>query len=1431
MSYPRLSTLVRALGLVLCAAAMLAASASAAPQWGITLTSTPSTLSRDDQRVDYTATVQNTAATGVAVGEELTCLGTPADGKNWAGNPTPTFEYQWLRSAQAIAGATGRTYTTTGADEGKPLQCVVKGTNDADGPGGTYAPNSSSFSSAPVTVAPLPPVPLSGKAEARLIGGEAVLPTGTATTTAGSNVLTDVVSVEGTGVLTAGSTIVEEVSASHGEFASGQIVVGPGIPAEDEVFQVLNGNRLELREPATGSGLVSLAAGPFPFQAGQEISGSGIPPGTKIVATSGPSQSLSGRKIALSNPATATAAGVAISATSELACEAPKDWSGTGITWTYQWLRNSESVPGATSDAYPVTPADTEPPSVLQCETIAKDAAGNEAIAISGIRQTLPRPPRPYVSPAGPFPVIATPSFSSGQATVEVELPSGSETLPFEVLGNGWSCTSQLPSGASHAKVTCTREDMLAPGDSYPPIKVVTYLGADAPDLGIATATVSGGGSPPASAEATFTRTEASGFGILPGSFEAGVFDEAGAPYTKAGGHPYRGFSTFGFNVHRGADEGIGGGAGVHPTDRVKDIVVDLPRGFQGNALATPQLCPTIEDVILATCPSQSSVGGIDVYAENASALNHSPYPASPLFPDLPIYSVEPEFGQPAQFAFSVPLGVSGVPYTFVPELRPEEGYAISFRTAPILTLPPLFGSSVDLCDFGAKLSGTGSATTFKTCRKASEPGAYPNPLITNPTRCTGPPPSTALRVNSWEHPAEVKTYDFTNEAITDCDQVLFEPQSTLVPTSRQADSPTGLEVEITMPTDGLLDPNGVGQANLDTATVTFPKGMSINPAAADGLGACTPAQIQLKTNAEAQCPESSRIGEIEIETPIIRKTLTGSIYVAKQNDNPFNAALGIYLVFSSARDGVTIKVAGKLTPDPVTGQLVSTFTENVEAPFSRIAMKFNSGPRAPLINPPKCGSYAIHVEFSPWSAVNPANPTPDEIVSQDSRYKVTQGPGGGACPGGELAPALESGLSDPTAGIKSPFGLTLSREDGSARLTGLEVTTPKGLTAYLKGIPYCPDAVLAGISSAEETGRAELNNPACPAASQVGTVLAGAGGGPSPFQTPGRVYLAGPYKGAPVSLAVVTPAVAGPFDLGNVVIRNALRVDPESAQVTAVSDPIPTILHGILLDLRQVRLALDRPNFTAAPTNCEPMTVGAKVNGEGGAVANLSNGFQVGGCKALGFKPKLSFRLFGGTQRGSHPRLRATLRARPGDANIAKASVALPHSEFLDQAHIRTVCTRVQFAADACPAGSVYGEAEATSPLVDYTLKGPVYLRSSNNQLPDMVVALRGPASQPIEIDLVGRIDSVNGGIRSTFEAVPDQPVSSFTLNMRGGKKGLLVNSRNLCNSVNKVTASFTAQSGKSLALRPKLQNSCKKAAHKGKKKSKGAKERRSPR
>jgi hypothetical protein len=995
-----------------------------------------------------------------------------------------------------------------------------------------------------------------------------------------------------------------------------------------------------------------------------------------------------------------------------------------------------------------------------------------------------------------------------GMVTLEVELPGGLETSVFRVQGNGWNCVKSAAAGAFPAKAACTRSDGLSPGASYPDLAVVAKLGTDVPNHAVATAKVSGGTAAGASGVDEFDFASPKPFEIE--NFDSEVIGSDGNDYTQAGGHPFSAGISFQMSTFQAEAFGSLLFVPRNPIERPRQVVVDLPRGLVANPLAVPLVCPSVEDVIAKTCPAGSAVGQIDADLTVGQTFDF-------LGAKLPIFSITPEVGLPAQFAFAE-LDNINTPFTLSPRLRADDGYAISLDTSPTVESPSLRRLHEGVfCGFGAKVTGN----KFEGCRDKADPLANDAPLITNPTRCTGAPPTTKVSSDSWEHPGDFVSAEVSDPSNTDCAGVDFQPEVSLKPTNKQADTPTGVDVEITMPTDGLESNSGRAQANLDNAVVTFPKGMSLNPAAAHGLGSCAPSQVKLGSNDDDACPLSSQVGTIEIDTPLISETLKGHVFLASQKSNPFSSTLGLYMVFASKKDGVTIKVAGKLEPDLVTGQLTASFVENPEAPFSRLALKFNSGPRAPLLNPPRCGTYAIHSEMSPWSAASPANPTAEETVSADSVFEVTAGPNGGPCPNGGLEPKFEAGLQNATAGSKSPFVLRVSREDGSARFSGLDVSMPKGVTAYLKGIPYCPEHVLAGISGAELTGGPELVNPACLSASQVGTVQAGAGAGPYPFYAPGRAYLAGPYKGAPISIAVVAPAVAGPFDLGNVVVRNALYVDPVTAQVTVKSDPIPTILHGVLLDIRDLRVSIDRPGFTAAPTNCEPASIQAQIRGEGGMSVNRATRFQVGDCAALGFKPKLALRLFGGTKRGAHPRLKATLTARAGDANIAGASVALPHSEFLDQAHIRTVCTRVQFKANACPAAAIYGSAEARTPLLDNPLRGPVYLRSSDNPLPDLVAALRGPDSQPIEVVLAGRIDSVHGGIRSSFEAVPDQPVSSFTLSMQGGKKGLLVNSRNICKTPNRATTKFRGQNGMTVELRPVLQNSCKKASKKQKRRS----------
>ena len=507
---------------------------------------------------------------------------------------------------------------------------------------------------------------------------------------------------------------------------------------------------------------------------------------------------------------------------------------------------------------------------------------------------------------------------------------------------------------------------------------------------------------------------------------------------------------------------------------------------------------------------------------------------------------------------------------------------------------------------------------------------------------------------------------------------------------------------------------------------------------------------------------------------------------------------------------GTVVKLPGRLQANDATGQLTASFAENPQLPFSDFKLRFFGGKGAALLTPEACGKYTASAAFSSWSAADPEHPSAAETVGSSDSFTIDRGPGGAPCPTGTFNPSLRAGTANPTAGAFSPLLLRLSREEGTERIATVTAALPAGLLASLKGIPYCPDAALAAIPSAEGTGAAQLKAPSCPAASQVGRVSTGLGAGAPLFVNDGRAYLAGPYKGAPLSLAVVVPALAGPFDLGNVAVRVALQVDPTSTRVTAISDPIPAFVHGIPLDIRSLAVDLDRDQFTVNPTSCEPSTIDASFASVTKKTAAASNRFQVGGCGALRFKPSISLSLIGPTHRAAHPALHAIVRYPSGGgyANVSRAAVQLPHSEFLENAHLRHICTRVQFAGPGCPKGSIYGYARVLSPLLESPLTGPVYLRASGRQLPDLVADLSGQ----IRVQLVGRIDSAHKGIRTTFSGVPDAPISRFDLSLLGGRKGLLVNSADVCVGVHRARVSFGAQNGRSITAKPALKAACKK-------------------
>ncbi len=882
--------------------------------------------------------------------------------------------------------------------------------------------------------------------------------------------------------------------------------------------------------------------------------------------------------------------------------------------------------------------------------------------------------------------------------------------------------------------------------------------------------------------------------------------DASGTPYTQAGGHPFGASAIIAFNTH--ADPGLFG-AQV-PDGDPRNIEVELPPGLIGNPGAVPK-CSQVQFFEFipvsnngTNCPVDSQIGIAEIELLEGVHFMSA------------VWNLEPTPGSPATFGFEF----AGIRLLVEAELRSGSDYGVTLKFANISQGVQIINSSLTLwgvpwsSEHDIQRCAVPSATPPHDCESdvgdrswgPNPVSGEPVPFITNPTACTAPGVglATNLSTNSWQNPSVIEHASFVSHLLpgyplpeegwgapqgpTGCDRLPVRVDASVQPTSSQADSPTGLDVTLHMPQDGLRDPGGLATAHLRSAVVTLPEGMSVNPAAADGLGSCTAAQIALMSPEPANCPANSKIGTAEVSTPLLGHTLDGSVYLAKQGENKFGSLLATYIAFDDPATGVVIKLPGKIETDPSTGRLTASFDEQPQLPFEDFNVEFFGGPRAALINPPRCGTYTTGLRFTPWSGTAPKSTT--------SSFQVSRGPNGKPCPTGGFEPKFAAGTTNPMAGAYAPFQLSLSREDGTQLLKSLNATLPPGLLGKLAGIPYCSDAALAAIPGAEGTGAAQLGSPSCPAASQVGTVSVGAGAGPNPFYVnTGRAYLAGPYKGAPLSLAFVTPAVAGPFDLGNVVVRAALQVNPVNAQITAVSDPLPTILHGIPLDLRDVRVELGRSDFTLNPTSCEPGQIAGTAASPGGFFAPIAARFQVGSCERLGLEPKLAFKFSGApTRRGGHPKLTATLTTGKNEANLKRVQVTLPKTEYLENAHIKTVCTRVQYAANQCPAKSIYGYAKAWTPLLDKPLEGPVYLRSSSNKLPDLVASLDGQ----IHIDLAGRISSYKSRIRNTFETVPDAPVSKFVLTMQGGGKGLLVNNTNLCKAKPRASVEFNGQNGK---------------------------------
>jgi len=910
--------------------------------------------------------------------------------------------------------------------------------------------------------------------------------------------------------------------------------------------------------------------------------------------------------------------------------------------------------------------------------------------------------------------------------------------------------------------------------------------------------------------------------------FDFTFTNKDGSPATQAGSHPYA--ITSEFHLNTSEPEGF-----PNPDEELKSLIIDQVAGFTGDATAVPR-CSEADflarpaDILegLSRCSDETAVGLV------AAELLEPGY-----WFQSAVWNLPPPPGKVVRLGFKVIFE----PVIIDIGIKPDGEYNVEGELGNSSQVITVLGGALQLW---GDPTDPGHDTRRGLCglNEGFGPFTFPEgffgncsvapakkPFLTLPRSCTGPA-TTAWRAESWLHPgrwAEGGVLSHDNaipsnpQGFTGCGKLGYAPSVESRPTSESAETGTGLDFNLDLANEGLTSVNGLSNSDIKAAEVTLPEGVTINPSIGEGLGVCAPADIERETISSKPgegCPNSSKIGTLHVDTPLVDEGIDGSVFLGEEDDptttepgaeNPFDSLVALYLVLKNTHLGVIVKLPMKVEPDPKTGRLVATVENAPQFPFSHFNFHFREGVRAALITPPACGDYTTEAKLYPWS--DPAHPH-----TVTSTFQITSGKGGGPCPPGGVPPfnpRFEAGAINNNAGSFSPFNMRLIREDGEQDMTKFSSILPPGELGSLAGVSKCPDSAIAIAKS--KTGSQELASPSCPSNSLIGHTLAGAGVGDALTYVGGQVYLGGPYHGDPLSVISVTPAVAGPFDAGTVVVQLALNLNPKTAEVEvdgANSDPIPHILKGIVLKLRDLRVYVDRPNFTLNPTSCDESSAKAKLFGSfldvfspaDDVPVDLASRYQAANCLNLGFKPDLDLKLKGGTKRGGHPGLTATYTPRKGDANVKGLVVRLPRSAFLDQAHIRTICTRVQFAAKACPKAAEYGFIKAWTPLLDEPLEGPVYLRSSNHKLPDLVFDLHGL----VDVEVATRIDSVHGGIRATVEDAPDAPLSKVLLKMQGQKKGLIINSRNLCGSTNKANAAFSGHNGKEFDARPALQPDC---------------------
>jgi hypothetical protein len=951
-----------------------------------------------------------------------------------------------------------------------------------------------------------------------------------------------------------------------------------------------------------------------------------------------------------------------------------------------------------------------------------------------------------------------------------------------------WHCTT--------TPLRCTFKGKVPAGDVLEVTVAVEVEVGAAGTLPPDKATVEGGG---ARAQSTSVRTAVEAepqFGFADFGLEPYAAD--GTLDAQAGDHPYELTSSFDFNTVAAS-----GPAGLNtPVEDVKDLVTYLPFGLVGDPQALPQ-CPQ-HDVEPETCPSASRIGTVAVSAEGGVVFAT----AKPGTETSALYNVVPEHGYPAEFGF---FFFGKAVFLYADVVRVASGYALRVAAPGI---PRLLSDTKDLLVNGVSLTFFGDPA--KQDGNSNSPAAY----FTNPSSCSDTPLNARIEADSWTRPSTWASRETTvYPQLTGCNLLQFQPTLEVAPETTQADEPSGYTVDLKVPQAPNLAP-ALATPDLRDATVTLPQGVSVSPSAADGLTGCaaegpvginigsgelspegadlrdplatelgaggpegngSPYEDRLYHTAPGHCPAASMLGTVEITTPLLASPLHGHVYLAQPKCGGEGQAacteasasngelFGLYI--EAEGSGVIIKLPGTTAANPTTGQLTATFSENPQLPFSDLKLKFNGGPRAPLANPQACGAFTTSAQLVPWSS--PETPT----ATPFSSFAVP-------CEGMPFDPSFEAGTTLTDAGAYSPFTLTFSRKDREQDLSAIAVQTPPGLLGKIAGVPQC--------------GEAQANAGTCGPESQIGTTTAATGSGSAPLYLGGRVYLTGPYDGRPFGLSIVVPAVAGPFNLGNVVVRASIAINPYTAAITAVSGPLPQIIDGVPTRLQTVNVTLNRPGFMFNPTNCDAQAVTATISSAQGASANVSAPFAAAGCKNLPFKPDFSASTTGKTSKALGASLNVKITsASLGQANIAKVDVEIPKALPTQLKTLNHACTEAQFNSNPanCPPASDIAQVTVHTPLLNSPLKGPAYLVSHGGAaFPDVELVLQG---EGVELVIDGHTQIKKGVTYSHFETVPDAPFTSFEFDSPQGELALFTAYGDLCDQKLVMPTSMTGQNG----------------------------------